>query len=148
MEYHSQAQRECDFAEFWTVNRGAANVFKLNFVNSEIGGGVSTRKGWIKQGGNSGFQAVGLALMFGAARVILLGYDMQFTGGKRHWHRDHPETMGNPVERKFQEWRGHFEHLARQARVPIINASRETALRCFPRMDLDACLAEPAAHRS
>ncbi|UHQ21896.1 hypothetical protein LVB77_14600 [Lysobacter sp. 5GHs7-4] len=98
----------------------------------------------IRQGGNSGFQAVSLALHFGASRVVLLGYDMQFTGGRKHWHGDHPDKMGNPLPKRFLDWRQRFAELAQQSTVPIINASRETGLSCFPRMDLDACLAESA----
>jgi hypothetical protein len=56
---------EGDF-ELWTSSKPAADVFGLNFINSEPGGGISTRAGTIRQGGNSGFQAVSLALHFGA----------------------------------------------------------------------------------
>jgi hypothetical protein len=134
--------------ELWTTSRSAASVWKLNLVNSEPGGGVARRKGWIRQGGNSGFQAVGLAMLFGAARVILLGYDMGSNGDRKHWHHDHPSDLGNPLDRNFAIWRKNFEQMAREATIPIVNASRETALRCFPRKDLDACLAEPAAQRA
>ena len=40
---------------------------------------------------NSGGGAVSLAIARGAKRIILLGYDMQKTGGMSHWHGDHPE---------------------------------------------------------
>lgn len=134
--------------ELWTSSRAAATTWKLNLVNSQPGGGVSKRKGWIMQGGNSGFQAVGLAMLFGAARVILLGYDMGSNGERKHWHPDHPADLGNPLDRNFAVWRKNFDEMAHQAPVPIINASRETALKCFPRMQLEACLAESSAQRA
>ncbi len=134
---------DCD-AELWTTNREAARLYKLNLIVGEPGGGVSTRANTIRLGGNSGFQAVGLALHFGAARIVLLGYDMQFTGGRKHWHADHTR-LGNPVPARMRDWHARFEQLAGQTRVPIVNATRETALRCFPRVDLIESLAEPAA---
>lgn len=134
---------EGDF-ELWTTNKPAADVFDLNFINSEPGGGISTRPGTIRQGGNSGFQAVSLALHFGAARVILLGFDMQFTGGKTHWHGDHRSSrLGNPVQKRLVFWLQRFEEMAKQATVPIVNATRQSALTCFPRVDLTEALCGP-----
>lgn len=126
--------------ELWTSSKPAADVFDLNFINSEPGGGYSSRPGTIRQGGNSGFQAVSLALYFGAARVVLLGFDMQMTGGRTHWHGDHRGKLGNPVDARMKFWLERFGELAKQAPAPIINATRETALTCFPRIDLKAAL--------
>src|SRR5690606_10503176 len=44
---------------------------------------------------NSGAGAVAMAAQFGAARIVLLGYDAQHTGGRKHWHGDHPKKLGN-----------------------------------------------------
>lgn len=136
-------QIEGDF-ELWTSNPEAARIYELNFIRSEQGGGVSNMPGVIRQGGNSGFQAVGLALHFGAARVILLGYDMQLTGGKTHWHGDH-KRLGNPMTDKMKRWHGRFSLMAAETSVPIVNATRQTALKCFRKVDLLESLAEPAA---
>lgn len=126
--------------ELWTSSREASRVYRINHINAETGGGISTRRDTIRLGGNSGFQAVGLALLFGAARVILLGFDMQNSGGRTHWHGDH-QRLGNPRSARMKEWIARFEQLAHEARAPIINATRTTALGCFPRQDLHACLA-------
>jgi hypothetical protein len=112
-------------------------------VQGEIGNGVA-KPPRVRTGGNSGYQAIGLAILFGAARVILLGYDMQRTGDRTHWHGDHI-GLGNPKADRLRLWCSNFKTLALQAPVPIINASRETALDCFPRADLHDCLAESAA---
>lgn len=130
--------------ELWTTTREAARIYKLNLIPAEEGGGLSRKAGTIRRGGNSGFQALSLALHFGAAKVVLLGYDMQLTGGKKHWHPDH-ENIGNPVAGKMKDWHRHFADLAGQVRVPILNATRQTALKCFPRVDLLESLAEPTA---
>lgn len=131
--------------ELWTSSLQASRIWGLNWIRSEQGGGVSQRRDTIRHGGNSGFQAVSLALYFGAAQVVLLGYDMQFTGGRTHWHGDHIAGLGNPIEKKMRDWHGRFSALAGVAPGRIVNATRETALRCFPKVDLLESLAEPAA---
>lgn len=116
----------------------------LNWVPYQQGGGKPLSPGVLATGGNGGYQALGLALMFGAARVILLGYDMGATGGRLHWHRDHGGKLHNPEPHKFRDWIAHYNKLAGFCPVPIINCSRESALKCFPRMGLDEGLAGPA----
>lgn len=86
---------------------------------------------------NSGMRAIQFAIWQGASRVLLLGYDCSLERGT-HWHGDHQKTK-NPDRRKVSLWHGQFQAVAREAKarhVEIINCSRETALKCFPRMEL------------
>ncbi|OMG88000.1 hypothetical protein [Achromobacter xylosoxidans] len=90
---------------------------------------------------NSGAGAVALSAMRGAERVILLGYDAQLTGGHAHWHPDHGDGLGNAGS--VAKWPAQFADLARRlSAVRVVNASRATALECFPRQDLSQALAE------
>ena len=99
-----------------------------------------------QQGQNSGAGAIALAHHFGARVVYLLGYDCQLTGGKAHWHGDHP-AIADPKRRlgnagSLPKWPAQFRELIRF--VPgtrIINCSRETALTVFPRARLEDVLA-------
>lgn len=105
------------------------------------GRGLATRDDRIATGKNSGYQAIGLAHLFGAARVILLGYDFQRTGGKSHWHGDHPSDLGQGGN--FGVWATEMAKLAEHAverGLEIVNCSRATALRCFPLQKLEAVL--------
>lgn len=140
MWWHEYGPRLKDGPELWTTNREAARLYRLNWIRGELGGGLSTAPNTIKLGGNSGFQALGLALHFGAACVVLLGYDMQLTDGKTHWHGNHV-GLGNPKADRMGTWRARFAEVTRQTKVPILNATRETALTCFPRVDLAVALA-------
>lgn len=91
---------------------------------------------------NSGAGAIALAVSRGARRVILLGYDCQHTGGKAHWHEDHPKGLGNAGS--VDKWPQQFKTLAaRFKKIEIINCTRETALTVFPRAKLEdvLCLA-------
>lgn len=96
---------------------------------------------FIHYGSNSGYQAINLAYLFGAGQIILLGYDMQETGGKAHWFGDHPKGL---VNGNYSGLVGHFTRLASDlaARgVDVVNCTRETALTCFRRVPLEEVLA-------
>uniref|UniRef100_UPI0033422A79 hypothetical protein n=1 Tax=Castellaniella defragrans TaxID=75697 RepID=UPI0033422A79 len=113
--------------ECWTASRDAAERFGINLFEA-------------RDFENSGFQAIELAVLKKKAdRVILLGYDMQHTGGRRHWHEDHPAGMENAGA--VAEWPARFAGLRpRFAHVDFINCTRETALTCFRRMALEDAL--------
>jgi hypothetical protein len=84
-----------------------------------------------------------MAAHMGAKRVILLGYDCQHTGGKAHWHGDHPSHLGNASA--MDQWIVSFGQLAARLKCEVLNATRETALECWPRVDLEKALSEPIA---
>lgn len=95
--------------------------------------------------GNSGACAAALAIAAGASRVVLLGFDAKPKDGRMHHHDDHPAPLRNcDTMTKFVT---QFERLAQWAatRAEVVNASRETALTCFPRVELAAAL--PGAQR-
>jgi len=95
---------------------------------------------------NSGAGAVALSAMRGAKRVILMGYDAQLTGGQAHWHPDHGDGLGNAGS--VAKWPAQFADLARRlGAVRVVNASRATALECFPRQGLSHALAESEASK-
>ena len=94
---------------------------------------------------NSGAGAVSLAALRGARRIVLLGYDCQRAGTQVHWHGDHPRQLGNAG--KMDGWASSFAQLAKDLQrqgVEVLNASRATALGCFPRVSLDDALKETA----
>ena len=89
--------------------------------------------------GNSGAGAIALAAKAGASRVILLGYDCEKSGGKVHWHGDHPAGLGNAGS--MPKWPEQFKRLAASlSGVEVINCSRATALTAFPRGKLESVL--------
>jgi hypothetical protein len=94
----------------------------------------------LKNGRNGGFQAVNLAVHLGAARILLLGYDMQ-TGGPRrsHWFGDHPDGVVSPYPTFIEKFRTIVAPL-QQLGVEVINCSRATALDVFPRRPLEEVL--------
>lgn len=128
--------------ELWTTNREAAKLWRLNWIQGEQGGGESNRAHTIRMGGNSGFQALSLALYFGAHRVVLLGYDMQLgASDATHWHGDH-KRLGNPLKDRMPRWCKNFAEIPFATRQCVVNASRVSALKCFKKMTLHDCLAQ------
>jgi hypothetical protein len=90
--------------------------------------------------GNSGAGCIALAHLFGAARVGLLGYDCALTGGRTHWHGDHPKGLGNAGS--VGKWPEQFRRLAAHiGGLAVFNCSRSTALTQWPRQTLEQFLA-------
>lgn len=94
--------------------------------------------------GNSGAGCVAYAAALGAAKVIMLGYDCQKTGGLTHWHGSHPRGLGDAGS--MPRWPAQFDRLRkRYATTNIINCTRQTALTMFPMGVLEDQLSEKEA---
>ncbi len=84
----------------------------------------------IHSGANSGFAALGMTLMRGAARIALLGYDM---GAPGHFHAGYewPSPTGAP---DYPAWAAGFAVLAAAAAERgqiVINCNPHSTVRCF-----------------
>ena len=91
-------------------------------------------------GMNSGYQAINLAVLLGAARILLLGYDMSVAkDGREYWHVQHPHTKRSPYKTFRRLFPSIVEPLKKSG-VEVINCSRQSALECFPKMSLREAL--------
>jgi uncharacterized Rossmann fold enzyme len=123
------------FCEKWTQDEQAAAKYGLKVIHGEHKSGFGWNN-YIHFGGNSGFQAVNLAILFGAKEIALLGFDMQITNNKRHFFGDHEGKMNKPSP--YTQWIKHFEEAAKDMRdVKIVNCSRQTSLSCFDRKNIE-----------
>lgn len=122
-------------------------VFKGRLLcNSQIASnlGVETTYAstWFRGFGNSGACAISLAVGAGATRIVLLGFDCGFgLSGQKHWHGDHPAGFTNCAS--IAKWPKQFDQVAEYARskgVHVVNASRQTILRCFEQQTLERAL--------
>jgi hypothetical protein len=142
---HYWAQVSKEFAgEFWTVSEGARDQYGLNWIQGHpSAGGLSKSPNLINCGKNSGYQTLGLMHHFGVGRIVLVGFDMHPTNGRAHWHGDHPGKLSNTGPLRYPHWRNEMAPLAadlERAGVTVVNASRKTALKCFPRVTLEDAL--------
>lgn len=87
--------------------------------------------------GNSGASCVSMAAQGNASRIILLGFDCQHTGGKSHWHGDHPDGLANAG--LIEKWLEKYQEMGKEIKG-IINASRQTALDVFPKAALESLI--------
>lgn len=104
--------------------------------------GLETDPTGLRTGSNSGYQAINLAVHLGAARIVLLGYDMQVTADrtKDHFYGTHPWQPHIPVLAFLPHFQGLVDPL-RALGIEVVNATRQTALTCFPRAPLAEALA-------
>lgn len=139
-------------AAWWAVNRGVPAFVGLKYSLEadaarwpgiavlQITGdkGVELEPTGLRTGRNSGAAAINLAVHFGAARVLLLGYDAQAKDeAHSHWFGAHQRPLRGASP--YGLFRQMFESMVqplKDAGVAVVNCSRETALDCFPRQPL------------
>lgn len=112
----------------------------LNIVQGHNGAGFSFVPGIVHYGSSSGFQAINLALQFGATQVFLLGFDNRADSNQRtHFFGNHPDPFSNPCKTQFANVIHSFRHAADllPPDITIFNASRDTSIPSFPRVTLD-----------
>jgi hypothetical protein len=98
--------------------------------------GLATKPGYVHTGRNSGYAAINLALHLGASRILLLGYDMQLEGKRRHWFGEHPE--GLEVASNYPGFMDRFQTIdPADYGIEIWNVTRRTALNHFPHKTLE-----------
>lgn len=117
--------------EWWTQDKAGAERWGLRLVASAnrpgLGAAVAVQVHAL------GAQAINLATLFGARRVLLLGFDMKpGPAGQKHWFGSHPVPLVQDL--LFDEWIHKFKAIADDARamgVEIVNCTPGSALPYF-----------------
>lgn len=81
-------------------------------------------------GSNSGYQALNIATLSGARKVVLLGYDCRDVDGKAHFFGAHPDG----TKPGYPSIKVHFQRAAKAAErmgIDVVNCSPGTNLDCF-----------------
>jgi len=106
---------------------------------------------WPRTGGNSGHMAIQYAVDQGAEHIALLGFDQSKTGGRAHFHVDHPKKTQDGARTNMANaggvaaWPRLMAKTAidlHQRGIEVVNLSRQTALSCFPRLTVDQFIEE------
>lgn len=132
--------RRSFLGDCWTQDLNSSNRYNLSYVAAIKAPGLGKEK-VIHTGENGGYQAMNLAYLLGASKIILLGMDMQMTNKESHWHGEHPGVLNR--DSPYSKWVKNFDSLARDlyaAGVEVINATRTTALNCFKKVKLEDAL--------
>ena len=134
--HHANVKKQAPGTELWTCDNVAAARYRINRVRGANRPGLGSWQ--IHTGGNSGYQAINLAYLWGASRILLVGYDMQPTGGQAHWFGQHAAPL---VQKQlFTEWCHRYQALAEDLQkkgVEVINCTRQSALIWFPRASIE-----------
>jgi hypothetical protein len=97
--------------------------------------GLSLDPAKVALGHNGGFQAINVAVHFGATKIVLLGLDMR----GRHFHAEHTDRTVPPFAVCLQRFATLVEPL-KAAGVEVINCTPKSALTVFPMMSLSKAL--------
>jgi len=103
---------------------------------------ILNKPGEIGAGGNSGFQALNLAVQFGATGIMLIGFDLHINDGD-HWHGRHPQPLSNPDGFNILRWVSAFERttgLLKSMDVQVVNCSQYSKLTTYPKMTVEEAM--------
>ena len=127
----------------------------LNYIEERWEDCLSTDSSYITAHHGSSAQTMGLAYHYGIKAMLLIGFDMRFAGKidrrhykePRHFHDETPLTEIHwPMTGPNGELTGlikEFETINPQRLgVSIINCTPNSAMTCFPMMDLDEALSD------
>jgi hypothetical protein len=93
--------------------------------------GLSFRPDAIRTGHNSGYQALNIAILSGAKKILLLGFDMRFINGKSHAHNGHEVKMAEHAYKKYAQNFSSMQHDLRKIDVDIVNCTEGSLINCF-----------------
>jgi hypothetical protein len=117
--------------------------------------GLSLDPACIHWHSNSGAAAINLAVLLGAGRIVLMGFDMRDIStrdacgkevAKRNWHDDYPAKT-RPIDvfpRFMRGFPGIAAHLDR-LKIPCVNATPGSALKEFPIVEPEEVLCVSSA---
>jgi len=125
----------------------------LNYIEERWEDSLSTDPSYVCAHHGSGPQILNMALHYGCKTMLLIGWDMRYLGkvdrrtytGKRHYFGGDKLTEGHwPMTGENGELAGLIREMetinADKLGITIINCTPDSAMKCFPMMDLDSAL--------
>lgn len=105
--------------------------------------GFSDDPGAVCTGGNSGYQAIQVAVHCGSKRILLCGFDMRGT----HWHGRHEPPLREHGEGLYAKWLERFDSIVAplaERGIEVINCTPDSALKVWPFVPLEQALGNDA----
>jgi hypothetical protein len=103
--------------------------------------GLSADTGALVTGKNSGFQALNLAVLAGANRIILIGFDgAPNAQGKDHFHGGHPRPTPAAAYPHYRQAMSAAENALAELGVEVVNCSPGSAIDSFTKANLEDVL--------
>lgn len=124
----------------WTQDKACADRYGLSYVEGDGHPGLYDKdRTRIHFGGNSGYQAINLAVHMGFSRMLLVGYDMRIVEQRGHFFGDHPRPLAR--QSNYNGFVRNFDSIQRVYRDRIVNCTPGSALKAFQHADLEQTLA-------
>lgn len=122
------------------LNIDDPDVFMLHNLNNL---GLSESPNGIHTGSNGGYQAVNIATLSGATKILLLGYDMHYPKGKTHWHKGHEWPVHEDQYRNYANKFRSMLPTLRRLGIKVINCTPDSRIDAFEKGDIESILNEP-----
>lgn len=136
--WRTHAEAVKDFSGHKVTTQPGRDIDGVHRLRRTEYDGYDPNPSHLRFGGNSGYQAVHLAIHTGAARILLCGFDMHTRGGI-HFFGKHAEPLHNPTDNRMSRWAARFKNLNGHG-AQIINCTPGSALTCFENRELDEVL--------
>ena len=141
MDHQWYKEHEVKLASYHGIKVSIANQLKDRSIVKHLIRGSKTMLSLdptiVNNGNCSGYGALNLAFHLGVHRIILVGFDMRIVDSQHNYHTDHKRKMKDDIYQR--EYIPNFETIKEPMQkegVTIFNATPESALKCFPFIDL------------
>lgn len=93
---------------------------------------------------SSGACAINLAVLLGAGKIVLLGFDMHQVDGRNNFHTDYLNSDGSHAAvGDYHRMASRFPAIAKDLEklcIPCLNACPTSSLDCFPKVTIEEAL--------
>lgn len=127
-------RQKCPDLSSWTQDKKSSKQFNLNWTAGKHEKAFSLDSNLIHYGSNSGYQALNIAFLMGGKKFILVGYNMQKVGNKKHFFGDHPKPLNS--NSPYASFAKNFDTIQPEIKQLVINCTPNSALTCFEKADL------------
>lgn len=122
-------------AERDAIKHGLVDLF-LNVNDREKA--LRYTPGYALHGEHSGFQALQLAISIGATKVVLVGYDCKPKGQLTNYFGTKCASLHRHSD--YKNWPLHYDRLAIPDGVEVLNATTDSAITAYPKVELESVL--------
>lgn len=130
---YAGAVRDGFSGECWTQSEPAAKKYGLRHQAGIDAPGLG--EDVLHFGSHSGYQAINLAYIFGATRILLLGYDCRVIDGKRHYFGNHPGALNK--NSSYELFAKSYRSIdTKLCGLEIVNCTPGSMIDVFPRADI------------
>lgn len=113
----------------------------VHVLRHREGRGLSLDPHEVITGRNSGFVALNMAVLAGAKRILLLGFDGKPGENDRgHWHGGHPRPTPPAAYPLYRQAMSAAENPLLEAGIEVINCSPGSAIDSFPKVAVEDVL--------